>query len=124
MGKKAFNNQVIKSGYVIAVYDKTISSKLTDPCRYFSNEGTWDLFKNARIYPNEATLARGIIEADKSVEFFEHDGPYPIYWQTTIDSVDDETYEQQLLQRKREIAMAKLDDDDMVVLGLMGGPEK
>ncbi len=120
MGKETFTNRVIKSGYVIAVYDKTVSSKPTDPFKYFSNEGTWDFFKNAKIYPNEAVLSQGIIEAKQSVEFFEHDGPYPIYWQTTIDPVNEETFKQHLLQRKREIAMAKLDEDDMVALGLMG----
>ncbi len=114
--------RTIASGYVIASFSKDIGT-WTDPCTYISqpnDPSTWSDFSNAKIFTNEAVLA---IALEKCI--LEQGGmnPQPMYWETTITTVDSDSLAVHIKQARRQKALAKLNDEDLVALDLMGVEE-
>ncbi len=115
-------NRVIASGYVIASFSKDIGAD-EDPCTYISQPtcpSTWGDFGTAKIFPNEATLA---IAMEQCLVELRGMNPQPMYWEKTITTVDTDSLNAHIKQARRQKALAKLNDDDLVALGLMGAEE-
>lgn len=115
-------DRAIASGYVIASFSKDIGT-WDDPCTYISqpnDPSVWSDFSVAKIFPNEATLA---IALEKSILQEAGMNPQPMYWETTITTVDTDSLEEHIKQARRQKALAKLNNEDLVALGLIGVEE-
>ena len=121
--KLIFDARVVTSGYVIARFandDTRMYMNKNDPCDYLSEYSNWEPIEEAKIFPNEATLAQALETENQKAGAAVC---IPIFMQTTITTVDTKSFDEHLLQRKIAKALAKLDDEDLVVLGLQGKPE-
>lgn len=121
-----FDKRVVESGYVIAIINNDDSLPYmgkNDPCLYLSDATNekWGDFYSAKIFPNEASLAQKLERVNLDTDDDVH--PMPIFWETTITSVDSESFGEHIRQTKIAKALAKLNEEDMVLLGLMGENE-
>jgi len=95
---------------------------------YDSQSGTWGDIHSAQITNNEYQLVKMLDDAGRNSKQSETviNGyePFPIVITTTIKSLVSEKFNGYLIQLKRERALKKLTEEDMVILGLMGAKEE
>jgi hypothetical protein len=119
------DKRCINSGYVIAA-DPNDDSRMyssKDPCAYYNSSLGWVDFPRAEVCNSEILCARLLDAAQVGIDNETTRmgyKPFAVYAETVISTVNTETFDAYLLQRKREKAMAKLTDEDLIVLGLVG----
>lgn len=118
------DKRCIESGYVVAADandDSRMHSGVDDPCLYFA-DGEWvDGFNMAKMVFNEILLAQ-LLEEARQCEDNKKYGykPFPVLIETVVSTVNSEKFDDCILQLKRQRAMDKLNNEDMIALGLMG----
>lgn len=105
--------------------DSAVYSPDGDCCLYFNVDDGWGNFANASFFCNEVLLAIALEAAAKD-DYTKNRGfvAFPIYVETLISTVNTDSFNECVLRRKRSRALAKLEDEDLVVLGLMGEGEQ
>ncbi len=122
------DNKSIVSGFAIAadsLDDSAPYSGAGDCFVYYdSRNGEWGSIGSAEITNNEYKLVKMLdaaIRNSKTYETVVRDyKPFPISITTTISTLKSQKFDDYLTQFKREQALKKLSEEDMVVLGLMG----
>ncbi|MBE9532557.1 MAG: hypothetical protein IMF04_00400 [Proteobacteria bacterium] len=114
----------IESGYAVATDandDSRIYTGVDDPCLYYA-DGEWvDGFNMAKIVSSESLLAELLESAEACGDTGKFGyTPFPVYIETTVSTIMTDKLDDCILQLKRQRAMDKLNDEDMIALGLMG----
>ncbi len=116
--------RVIQSGYFVAIINLSddMGYNKESPFLYYI-EGEWTEMEYAEMYSNETYLSKALVESQKSNLVSPDNQPFPVYWKSTINSVNTDSLDAHIRQRRRERALAKLNDEDLIALDLMGDGE-
>lgn len=121
------DKKIIVSGFAVAAdsgngLDDAYSGDGGDCFVYYNSQtGKWGNIDSAEITNNEYQLVK-MLEYS-TINSKSGYKPFPITITTTISSLNSEKFDGYLTQLKRERALKKLTEEDMVVLGLMGEKE-
>lgn len=121
------DEKIIVSGYAIAIdNNKGLDGAYDgngDCLTYFnSNTGAWRVIDHAEITNKEHVLVKILESATASVPG--HGAkPFPVKVTTTVSTLHSDKFDSYLTQLKRERALKKLSEEDMIALGLMGAKE-
>jgi hypothetical protein len=118
------DKRCVESGYAVATDandDSRMYSGVDDPCYYYA-DGEWvSGFNMAKMVSSERLLAE-LLESAKACDDTKKNGytPFPVYIETTVSTIKTDKLDDCILQLKRQRAMDKLNNEDMIALGLMG----
>ncbi len=128
-----FDEKIIVHGFAIAAdTNEGLAGAYSGNGDYFvyydSQGGAWGDIHSAQITNNEYQLVKILEDAERNSKQSETAvrgyKPFPIIITTTIESLNSQKFDDYVIQLKREQALKKLNDEDMVVLGLKGTDKK
>ena len=116
MTQLKIERKVINASYMIAADVHLPYNNNGDSFVYYNPDFGWGKIDKARRYKNELLLVKEFEDAKIDKRTLSQFNPIPVFVETVISTVNSESFDNYTLQFKREKAMAKLTDEDMIAL--------